>query len=170
VATLVAIAYPDEGTAEEARKTVQRLEGDFLVEADEVAAISRDAKGNYHVTTTHGAASAGGGAARGAFWGFLFGLLFLIPFAGAAIGAGLGALVGHVGEHVIDGRFQDEVRDQLKPGTSALFLILEKVTPDRVTEALSQHGGTVIRTSLSEDATARLQEALHPPATAPSAP
>src|SRR5512132_926699 len=107
MATLVAIAYPDEGTAEQARQTVQSLEADLVIQADQVAAISRDAQGKYHVTTTHGGASAGGGAAWGGFWGFLFGLIFFVPFAGLAIGAGLGALFGRLGKDAIDKQFQE---------------------------------------------------------------
>src|ERR1700743_3800982 len=98
MAMLVAIGYPDQTTAEQARQTVQGLEADLVIQADQVAAISRDTGGKYHVTTTHGGASAGGGAAWGGFWGLLFGLLFFVPFAGLALGAGMGALFGHLGE------------------------------------------------------------------------
>ena len=162
MATLVAIAYPGQNTAEEARQTVQDLEAELIIQADQVAAISRDEKGKYHVTTTHGGASAAGGAWWGGFWGFLFGLIFFVPFAGLAIGAGLGALSGHFGEKAIDKEFQEQVRDQVKPGTSALFMIIEKATPDKAIAALQHYGGTVIRTSLSEEDTAKLQEALTP--------
>jgi len=162
MATLVAIAYPDESTADEARRTVQDLEADLVIQADQVAAISRDEKGKYHVTTSHGGASAGAGAAWGGFWGMLFGLIFFIPFAGLAIGAGLGALFGHMGEKAIDKEFQEQVRNEVTPGTSALFMIIEKATPDKAIAALKQYGGKVIRTSLSEEDTAKLQEALTP--------
>ncbi len=166
MATLVAIGYPDQGTAEQARQTVQGLEAELIVQADQVAAISRDMEGKYHVHTTHGGASAGGGAAWGGFWGLLFGMLFFVPFAGLAIGAGMGALFGHLGEKGIDKAFQQQVRDYLKPGTSALFMVIEHATPDKAIAALEQYGGTVIRTSLSDEDTRRLQEALTPPAEA----
>ncbi len=162
MATLVAIGYPDETTAEQARQTVQGLESELIIQADQVAAISRDAQGKYHVTTTHGGASAGGGAVWGGFWGILFGLLFFIPFAGLAIGAGMGALFGHLGEKGIDKAFQEQVRDHLQPGTSALFMVIEQATPDKAIAALSQYGGTVIKTSLSDEDTAKLNEALAP--------
>jgi uncharacterized membrane protein len=164
MATLVAIGYPDQTTAEAARQTVQQLEAELIIQADQVAAISRDPDGKYHVTTTHGGASTGGGAAWGGFWGLLFGLLFFVPFAGLALGAGFGALFGHLGEKGIDKAFQEQVRDQLKPGTSALFMVIEQVTPDKAIAALEQYGGTVIKTSLSEEDTKKLQEALTPPA------
>jgi uncharacterized membrane protein len=61
----------------------------------------------------------------------------------------------------IDKEFQRQVRDMLQPGTSALFLVVEKVTPDKAVEALSQDGGTVLKSSLSKDAEQKLQDALH---------
>jgi len=166
MATLVAIGYPDRGTAEQARATVMQLEQELIIQADQVAAIDRDEEGKYHVHTTHGGASAGGGAAWGGFWGFLFGLLFFIPFFGLALGAGMGALFGHFGEKGIDKAFQQQVRDHLQPGTSALFMIIEQATPDKAIAALQQYGGTVIKTSLSDEDTKKLQDALQPPAQA----
>jgi uncharacterized membrane protein len=164
MATLVAIGYPDQTTAEQARRTVQGLEADLIIQADQVAAIVRDPGGKYHVTTTHGGVSASGGAVWGGFWGILFGILFFVPFFGLALGAGMGALFGHLGEKGIDKQFQEQVRDAVKPGTSALFMVIEQATPDKAIAALEQYGGTVIKTSLSDEDTAKLQEALTPAA------
>jgi uncharacterized membrane protein len=166
MATLVAIGYSDEATAERARDTVRQLESELIIQADQVASINRDLDGKYHVHTSHGGASAGGGAWWGGFWGFLFGLLFFIPFFGLALGAGMGALFGHFGEKGIDKAFQEQVRDHLQPGTSALFMIIEQATPDKAIAALQQYGGTVIKTSLSDEDTKKLQDALQPPAQA----
>ena len=58
------------------------------------------------------------------------------------------------------------MRDALQPGTSALFLVIEHATPDKAIAALQQYGGTVIRTSLSEEDTKQLQAALQAPAEA----
>jgi uncharacterized membrane protein len=65
----------------------------------------------------------------------------------------------------VDKAFQDQVRDLLQPGTSALFLMVEKVTPDKAVDAMSKYGGTVLKTSLSKEGEADLQEALHGGAT-----
>jgi uncharacterized membrane protein len=107
MATLVAIGDPDHTTAEQARQPAQKLRTDLIIQADQVAAISRDQQGKYHVTTTDGGASTGGGAAWGGFWGLLFRLLF-IPFAGLLIGAGFGALFGDLGAKGIDKEFQEQ--------------------------------------------------------------
>ena len=161
---LLRSVIPDQATAEQARQTVSELESELIIQAEQVAAISRDLEGKFHVHTSHGGASAGGGAWWGGFWGFLFGLLFFIPFAGLALGAGMGALFGHFGEKGIDKAFQQQVREYLKPGTSALFMVIDQVTPDKAIAALSQYGGTVISTSLSDEDTKKLEEALQPPA------
>ena len=95
------------------------------------------------------------------FWGFLFGLLFFIPFFGMAIGAGIGALLGSVRKAGIDEAFENQVREMLKPGTSALFMVVEQMTTDKAMDALSKYGGTVLKTSLSKEAEKHLQDALH---------
>jgi uncharacterized membrane protein len=93
----------------------------------------------------------------------LFGVLFFIPFfpASVAVGAGLGALTGKITKAGIDREFQDRLREQVQPGTSALFLMVEKITPDRAAGALSRYGGTVLKSSLTKDGERELQEALH---------
>jgi uncharacterized membrane protein len=95
------------------------------------------------------------------FWGLLFGMLFFIPVLGMAVGAGMGALMGKVTKSGVDKAFQDQVRGLLQPGTSALFLMVEKVTPDKAVDAMSKYGGTVLKTSLSKEGEADLQDALH---------
>ena len=159
MADLIAIGYPDEATADEAADEARRLAADLIIQPDAIAVIVRDKDGSYHVHTTHHMVS--GGAVWGMFWGFLFGLLFFIPVFGMAVGAGMGALMGKFAKTSIDKQFQDQVRGMIKPGTSALFLMLEKVTPDKAVEAMSKYGGTVLKTSLSKEDEKELQEALH---------
>jgi uncharacterized membrane protein len=159
MADLIAIGYPDETTAEAAADEARRLARDLIIEPDAIAVIRRDAEGKYHVHTSHH--MVGAGATWGMFWGLLFGLLFFIPVFGMAIGAGMGALMGKITKSGIDKQFQDQVRDMLKPGTSALFLMVEKVTPDKAIEAMSKYGGTVLKSSLSKEGEQELQDALH---------
>jgi uncharacterized membrane protein len=159
VADLIAIGYDDETTAIAAAEEAERLAHDLIIQPDAIAAIVRRQDGKYKVITNHHAV--GAGATWGMFWGLLFGLLFFIPVFGMALGAGLGALMGKIEKSGIDQEFQDQVRGMLQPGTSALFLVVEKVTPDKAIAAMSAYGGTVLKTSLSADTEAALQEALH---------
>jgi uncharacterized membrane protein len=159
VADLIVIGYDDEETADQARAEVERLAKDLIIEPEAIAVITRDKEGKYHVKTTHHPVAEG--ATWGMFWGALFGLIFFIPVFGLAIGAGLGALLGAITKAGIDKRFQEDIRDMVQPGTSALFLIVDKVTPDKAIEALSTFGGRVLKTSLTKDAERQIQEALH---------
>jgi uncharacterized membrane protein len=159
MADLIAIGYPNEATAEAAADEARRLARDLIIEPEAIAVIVRDDDGKYHVHTSHN--PVGRGATWGMFWGLLFGLLFFIPVFGIAIGAGLGALMGKITKSGIDREFQDQVRGMLRPGTSALFLMVDKVTPDKAVDAMSKYGGTVLKTSLSKEGEQELQEALH---------
>jgi uncharacterized membrane protein len=159
MAELIAIGYQDEETGARAAKEAERLADDLVIQPDAIAVISRDKEGKFHVTTNHH--MVGGGATWGMFWGLLFGILFFVPVLGMAVGAGLGALTGKLAKSGVDKEFEKKVRDMLQPGTSALFLVVEKVTPDKAIAAMAPFGGTVLKSSLSRDAERELQEALH---------
>jgi uncharacterized membrane protein len=158
VADLIAIGYPDETTAIQAADEAERLAHELIIQPDAIAAIICNKDGKYKVVTNHHQVA--GGATWGGFWGLLFGMLFFVPIFGLALGAGFGALMGKLEKSGIDRQFQEEVREMLKPGTSALFLIVEKVTPDKAVAALSTYGGTVLKSSLSKDTERELQDAL----------
>lgn len=159
MADLIVIGYQDEHTAHEAAAEVERLSEDLIIQPDAVAVITCDRKGHYHVTTNHHPVAEH--ATWGLLWGALFGLLFFVPILGLAVGGAFGALFGVLRKVGIDEEFERSVRDLLTPGTSALFLIVDKVTPDKAIEALSRFGGTVLKSSFSKDAERELQEALH---------
>jgi uncharacterized membrane protein len=106
------------------------------------------------------------GASSGALWGALVGLLFLNPLAGmvvgAGVGAGTGALAGRLSDYGIDDDFIRGLGGTIKPDSSALFLLVRKVTADKVLERLHAGGvrGEVLKTSLSNEREAALRKAL----------
>jgi uncharacterized membrane protein len=159
VSDLIAIGYDNESTAEKSAQTARKLASELIIEPEAIAVVIRDEEGKFEVRTSHH--PVGAGASYGLFWGLLFGVLFFVPFFGMAIGAGLGALMGKVEKTGIDKQFQERVREMMRPGTSALFLVVDKVTPDKAAERLGVYGGTVLQSSLSKDAEDELQEALH---------
>lgn len=148
MSTLIAIGYPDETTASSAAEEAHRLARSLTLEPDAIAVVSRDRDGRFQVSTNHHPVA--GGASWGVFWGLLFGFLFFVPVFGMAVGAGLGAAIGRVSRSGIDRRFRDQVRDLLGPGTSALFLVVDRVTPDRAVDGLRRFGGIALTSSLSE--------------------
>lgn len=159
MAELIAIGYPDETTAALAEQEAERLSRELIIQADQLAVVVRDKEGKYHVTTNHH--EVGTGATWGMLWGLLFGILFFVPVFGMAVGAGLGALMGKVAKSSVDQEFERQVRDLVQPGTSALFMVIDKVTPDKAVEALRKYGGTVLKSSLTKETEEELQKALH---------
>jgi uncharacterized membrane protein len=156
---LIAIGYDDTTTALQALDAAEAMAADLVIQPDALAAITRNEEGKFRtVTNQH---LVGQGATWGMFWGLLFGILFFVPIFGMALGAAFGAFGGKLGKTTIDKNFQDQVRAQIKPGTSALFMIVEQMTTDRALEQLSKFGGTVIKTSLSKEQEAEIQDALH---------
>jgi uncharacterized membrane protein len=103
----------------------------------------------------------GAGALGGAFWGMLIGLLFFAPWLGLAIGAVTGAIAGKFTDTGIDDKFIKEVGETIEPGHSALFLLVSKVTMDKVQPTLEKFDATVIQTSLSDDQEAKLRDMFH---------
>jgi uncharacterized membrane protein len=74
------------------------------------------------------------GAVAGTFWGALIGLIFLMPLAGAALGAASGTLGGYLTDVGIDDKWMKETAAAIQPGTAALFVLVRKVTADKVLE------------------------------------
>jgi uncharacterized membrane protein len=100
------------------------------------------------------------GALGGGFWGLLFGLIFFVPFLGLAIGAASGALFGSLADAGISESFIKSVRDQVTPGTSALFLLSSDAVMDRVKEEFPAGEAQLISTNLSTEQEAKLREAF----------
>ena len=158
MAELFVIGYDDEATADRVLDELQDLQKDYLIDLQDAAVVTRNAKGKLK-TQTPGSAT-GAGALGGAFWGLLFGLIFLVPIAGAVIGGIAGALMGKGVDLGISGDFKQQVGDLVKPGTSAVMFVSRKMTADRVLEELKPYGGTVLRTSLSHEDEEELVKAL----------
>jgi uncharacterized membrane protein len=102
----------------------------------------------------------GAGALGGAFWGMLFGLLFLVPLVGAAIGAAAGALTGRLTDVGIDDTFIERAREEITPGTSALFVLTSDAVLDRAQGAFAGERAALLFTNLSKEQENTLREAF----------
>ena len=159
---LIVIGYPDENRAqqvwEELVKTTERPCGGPGRCRHHQARQERQA---YVTTPAHHAVA--WGTLSGLFWGVLIGLIFLWPLAPLVGVAGgiMGAALGAAGDLGIKEDFKQRVQDLVQPGTSAILVILRKITPDKFEEALRPYGGTVLRTSLSREQEEELMKALH---------
>jgi uncharacterized membrane protein len=164
MSNLVAIAYPDRETAEQVRRTLGEMQKERLIELEDMVIVTRDDSGK--VKLHQSTSVAGAGAAGGALWGGLIGLLFLAPLLGMAAGAAAGGLSGSLADLGVDDRFMKDLGMRLEQGGAAVIVLVRKSTPDKVIPRITEYGGHVLQTSLSEEADQELRAALGEPATA----
>lgn len=155
---LVVIAFDSEEKAEEIRDLLLDLQKSHIVAlADAVIATKRE---NGRIKLSQLASPATSGAITGGFWGLLIGALFLAPHIGLLVGAASGGLAGALSDVGVDDEFMRELADVLQPGSAALFILIQKMTADKLLDELKGVGGKVLRTSLDHSMEQQLRDAL----------
>ncbi len=155
---LLVIAFPTEAQAEEVRAKLLGLQREYLIELGDAVVAVKGADGKVKLNQLFQPVAAG--AASGALWGSLIGLVLLMPLVGAAIGAASGALGGKLADLGINDAFMKDVAKTLESGQAALFLLIRKMTTDKVMAELHGTGGTILRSSFDETKEEALREAL----------
>jgi uncharacterized membrane protein len=154
---LVVVAFDHFDDAKTAMERLRSLERDGRIRFEDTAIVQRDPDGTAHVKnevsgTTETATVVG--AVIGGLVSFMF------PLAGIAIGAALGAAVGVLLDRGVSRAFVDEVKTTLRPGRSALFLVVRESDADATLAALRSFHGDVIQTTLDSEAEEALRQAL----------
>ena len=158
MSTLVVVGYDDQFKAEEVRLTLLKLQKDYLIDMEDAVVAVKDPKGEVKLHQAVNLTKAG--AVSGGFWGSLIGLIFLNPLLGAAVGAAAGAVSGALTDVGINDKFMKDLAGTMKPGSSVLFVLVKKSTPDKVLDEIKGTGGKILKTSLSHEDEAKLQAAL----------
>ena len=159
MSTLVVVGYDDMFKGEEVRLKLMKMQKDYLIDLGDAVVAVKDQRGKVRLHQAVNLTTAG--ALRGGFWGALIGLIFLNPLLGLALGATAGAVGGALTDVGINDKFMKDLAATMKPGSSTLFVLVRKVTPDKVLDELKGTGGTVLKTSLSHEDEAKLQAALN---------
>ena len=159
MATLSALKFDTPDGAEAALDTLKSLQAQQLISVLDAAIVTWP-NGKKKPKTQQLHNMAGLGALDGAFWGMLFGLLFFVPIFGMAVGAAMGALGGAFTDIGIDDNFIKSIRDKVTEGTSALFLMTDGATIDKVAEAMKAHKFEIIATNLSNEQENELRAAF----------
>lgn len=160
MSTLVVIGYNDMYTAEEVRLKLRKLQSEYLIDLEDAVVAVKDTAGKVKLHQAVNLTAAG--AVSGGFWGSLIGLIFLNPLLGLAVGAGAGAVSGALSDVGINDQFMKDLAAAMTPGSSALFVLVRKATPDKVLEEIKGTGGKILKTSLSHEDEQKLQAALSP--------
>jgi uncharacterized membrane protein len=154
---LIVVAFDHFDDARHAMAGLRSLESQGQIRFEDTAIVERDPDGTAHVRnevsgTTETA------AAIGAMIGGL--VTFVFPLAGIALGAALGALVGRSLDRGVSDTFVDEVKGTLRPGRSALFLVVKESNADATLAGLRDYKGDVIQTTLDSETEEALRQAL----------
>jgi uncharacterized membrane protein len=159
MATLTVWRFPDPAGADNAVALLRDLQKQELIQLHDAAIVSWEV-GKKKPKTRHLADMAGAGALGGAFWGFLFGLIFFVPLLGLAVGAAAGAIGGSMANVGIDKDFIERVREEIRPGRSALFALTSGAVRDRVIDAFRGSNAELIQTNLSAEQERQLRDAF----------
>jgi uncharacterized membrane protein len=154
---LLVLTFRAESKASEVLMTIQQMIDEGYISVLNVALLIRYNDGRTLVKDIQDV-GLGRGALFGAITGGLIGLVG--GPVGAVIGAVAGATAGGVAAHAIDRGFPNqylkELQANLKPGSSALIILVEQEWSDRVTNVLARFDGRVIRHILKEELAAYL--------------
>lgn len=157
---LWAVGYDDPARAAAVRaELLGRAHRHGLHVADVVLA-TRLPDGAFELRRDQPLSVAAGAAGYGAL-GFLVGLVVLQPVAAAALAAAVGgATAWSAGRFGVDDGFIAAVKDLVRPGTSALFLLTRSENLDAVRHAIQGLGGTVLKTTVDAGLARLAQESL----------
>ncbi|MFF8377771.1 DUF1269 domain-containing protein [Streptomyces sp. NPDC015661] len=159
---LIVIGYEDKAVADKAFAAVQELRDEQVLKFNGLAVVSVDADGRTHVDTPARSEEVAISATAGALWGMVFGMVILTPAMGV-VGAAVGGLIGKLNQMGVDSRFRGKVQELLRPGTAAVVVMASELSEDRFAEAMGRFGGTVLKTTLSEESERELAEQLAGP-------
>jgi uncharacterized membrane protein len=180
MAELIVVGFKkDMYRASKVLNDLSDLNDDWVVDLHDAVAVYRDNKGKLRIDQSYGMTT-GEGAALGALWGLVIGATLAIPFtmgatsavaasamaAGALGGTGLGIGVGAANaaswkdEFGIPDNFVQRVGAMIQPGDSAIYAILRVGDPEVVAEKFRGYGGTILRTTLTQEQQAKVEKVL----------
>ena len=157
--TLTVWKFDTAAGADGALDLLKRLQKEELLQVNDAATVYWQ-QGRKKPKTEQLHNMTGVGALGGSFWGLLFGLIFFVPLLGMAVGAAMGALSGSMADVGIDDDFIRQVRQEVTPGTSALFVMSSGAVTDKVIDDFKQTGATLVSTNLSTEQENALREAF----------
>lgn len=166
MAELIVLDFDGLETADAVLSKLRELRKSHLIDLLDAVVVIRPEGGDIQIKQSVNLTALGAsqGLTTGALLGGLAGLLALNPLAGFALGGAVGAVMGAVGGRLsdfgIDDGFIREFGETVRPGTSALFLLVAKATTDKVVAEIRSYGPRILKTSLSAEQEEGLREAL----------
>jgi len=180
MAQLIVVGFKkDMYRASEVLNRLGELQDDWVVDLHDAVAVYRGFNGKLRVDQSY-QLTTGEGAGLGFAWGALIGALLAIPFTGGASGAAAagalaagaagGGAIGMAGgaldanwwkrEFGIPEGFVKQIGTMVQPGDSAIIALLRTADPEAAAGQFRDYGGTVLKTTLTKEQTAKIQSIL----------
>src|SRR6266481_3974134 len=164
-AHLWAIGYDNIARADQVRDKIIELgwgTTDYLM-LDDVAVVVRHPDGSFKLNREEFPAASN--VVGCSVMGFIAGLVVGAPMTGATIGA----MIGGAGSAAVSASagigddFVREVKELMKPGTSAIFVLDHEGDMDVILHAIRGLGGTVLKTNVDLERAQLIQSTLAAP-------
>ena len=146
---LIVIAFNDMDQAGMVRDSLEKGERGGYMKLDDSAVVVKDEEGKIHIKN-----ELDHGVKVGVIGGSLIGLLIFgifAPLGGMIMGAIGGGIIGSLVHKGISKSFVKEVADALKPGTSAIFFIVDDADVDYTMALMREYDGKVVQTTLPKE-------------------
>ena len=156
---LIALAFDDMYTADEARAALLRMQGERLLEIEESSVLVRITADHYRVSQDTNI------VADRQHTGHVLGLVTAavtgtLPFIMA--GTLAGRLVGRLSDSGVTNDFIKDIKGRMDPGTSALLLYVRTSPENRaeIIERIGKFSPQILQSSLSPELQQEIEDAL----------
>ncbi len=155
----VRLGTADPYTALEVLKEVEQKAKEAKANLEDAVVVYKTEAGEIKVKQTRDV-TPGKGARRGAFWGLLVGTLLGGPIGGVLGGMGIGAIYGRAVDKGVSEKFIKKVTEGLKPGRSALLLLIGEEDYDRAITYLKTFDTEIHEAVLDEEVEEAVEKAI----------
>lgn len=159
---LVVITFDNTEDAEKVVDSLKAEQKQGLINLEDTAYVVKDE--NDHVTVKNAMdktvkQGAVGGGLLGLFLSFLF-FGPLGPIGVTLVGAVAGGAIGHMVKAGVSKQFIEDVSNELKPGTSAVFFVVRSADAASTLAVLRQYHGKVLQTTVDSDMEESIKRAV----------
>lgn len=163
---LVVLGFDGIHTADVVINKLRTLHKEHLLDLEDACVVERDGDGKVHIKQAVNLTALGVsyGKPSGSWLGTLVGFMFVNPRTGmplgATAGAGADAVSASLAEYGIKTDFTGRLKEIIPENSSALFVLIRKVSAEKVLADVAPYKPRILQTPLPNDAEAKLRAAL----------
>ena len=156
---LILLTYPDEAPAAAVMAELRRWQRQDLLDLEDAGYVTKSPSGQVMLYEAVPLGRKTSTVSR-LLLGDLAGALMLVPYPEATRGDLPNPIHDIIGKYGIDPDSVARFLDQMRPGSSAICVVVRRSTPEQILSQISKFGGQVVRTSLPAEQEAQLEQTL----------